>query len=96
MIELNKIINADCMDIMKDIPDNSIDICFTSPPYNMGQSLSGGHKRKKYNSHNDNMKYIDYVNWIFNTIDEMLRITKHHIFFNIQEINNTLGIYNGY
>lgn len=30
---LNTIINADCMDVFKNIPDNSIDIIFTDVPY---------------------------------------------------------------
>lgn len=32
-MELNKIINEDCLYGMKNIPDNSIDCCVTSPPY---------------------------------------------------------------
>jgi site-specific DNA-methyltransferase (adenine-specific) len=30
---INKIICGDCLDVMKDIPDNSIDLVVTSPPY---------------------------------------------------------------
>ena len=30
---LNKIILGDCLEVMKDIPDNSIDLVITSPPY---------------------------------------------------------------
>lgn len=30
---INTIINGDCLDIMKDIPDNSIDMVLTDPPY---------------------------------------------------------------
>jgi DNA modification methylase len=33
MIELNKIINADCMKVMKDIPDKSINLICIDPPY---------------------------------------------------------------
>jgi site-specific DNA-methyltransferase (adenine-specific) len=33
MLEINKIYNLDCIKGMKQIPDNSIDICVTSPPY---------------------------------------------------------------
>lgn len=29
----NKIINADCMDILKQLPDKSIDLILTYPPY---------------------------------------------------------------
>lgn len=30
---LNKIINGDCLQVMKKFPDNVIDLCVTSPPY---------------------------------------------------------------
>ena len=32
----NKIICADCLEVLKKLPDNCIDIIFTSPPYNFG------------------------------------------------------------
>jgi len=35
MLELNKIYNMDCMDGMKQIEDNSIDLVLTDPPYNI-------------------------------------------------------------
>lgn len=35
----NKIINADCMDILKQLPDKSIDLLVTDPPY---RTISGG------------------------------------------------------
>lgn len=33
MIELNKIYNIDCIEGLKMIEDNSIDLIITSPPY---------------------------------------------------------------
>ena len=33
----NKIINADCMDILKQLPDKCIDLVLTDPPYNISQ-----------------------------------------------------------
>ena len=30
----NQIINGDCIEVMKQIPDNSIAGCITDPPYN--------------------------------------------------------------
>ena len=32
----NRIICADCLEVLKKLPDNCIDIIFTSPPYNFG------------------------------------------------------------
>ena len=33
MLELNKVYHGDCLDVMKDIDDGSIDLTVTSPPY---------------------------------------------------------------
>ena len=32
----NKIINADCMDILKQLPDKCVDLVLTDPPYGGG------------------------------------------------------------
>ena len=32
---LNRIIQGDCVNILKKIPDNSIDLIFADPPYNL-------------------------------------------------------------
>jgi len=37
-IELNKIYNEDCLGFMKKIPDNSVDLIFADPPYNLSKS----------------------------------------------------------
>ena len=33
MIGLDKVINGDCIEVLKTLPDESIDCCVTSPPY---------------------------------------------------------------
>lgn len=33
MLETNKIIQGNCLEVLKTLPDNSIDCCVTSPPY---------------------------------------------------------------
>ena len=38
---INKAICGDCLDIMKDIPDNSIDLIVTSPPYDDLRKYNG-------------------------------------------------------
>lgn len=47
MIELNRIYNEDCLEGMKRIPDKSIDLIVTDPPY---LHVKGGMKSKKYNT----------------------------------------------
>lgn len=47
----NKIINADCLDILKQLPDKCIDLVLTDPPYLYNESDNGGGgmlERRKY------------------------------------------------
>ena len=39
MLEKNKIYCMDCLEGLKKLPDNSIDLILTDPPYNMGKDL---------------------------------------------------------
>jgi len=32
---INKVIEGDCMEVMKEMPDNSVDLIFADPPYNL-------------------------------------------------------------
>lgn len=51
MIETNKIINGDCIEIMQTLPQNSIDLIVTSPPYGVGID---------YDSFNDDIDFDEY------------------------------------
>lgn len=77
---INKVYNMNCLDFLSSIPDKSIDYCITSPPYNTGKS--------KYEDYDDNMKDSEYTEFLTNVIDLLLKKVKHHIFFNIQLLNN--------
>jgi len=69
MIEkyLNKIIQGDSIELFNKIPDNSIDVTFADPPFNL---------KKKYNSYRDSLKLKEYLEWCKNWIAEMVRVTK--------------------
>ncbi|MBR4721581.1 MAG: site-specific DNA-methyltransferase, partial [Muribaculaceae bacterium] len=72
---LNKIINADCMDVLKQLPDNSIDLVVTSPPYNLKNSTGNGMKDGRggkwanaalingYDDYDDCMPNEEYAKW---------------------------------
>ena len=75
-----KLYNGDCLKILKNFDDNSVDYVFTSPPYNIKRS-----KNNKYNVYEHFSDGIDnYLEWCIQVIDELLRVTKNHIFWNVQ------------
>jgi site-specific DNA-methyltransferase (adenine-specific) len=41
LLALNKIYPMDCLEGMKLIKDNSVDVIVTSPPYNIGKKYNG-------------------------------------------------------
>ena len=47
----NQIIQGDCLELMKQLPDKSVDLVLTDPPYGLGKSIKGtiGAKRGKNN-----------------------------------------------
>jgi site-specific DNA-methyltransferase (adenine-specific) len=90
---INQIHNENCLDTMSRMPDNYVDIVVTSPPYNLGKSsISGGLKKKDYNEYEDNLDIKEYFEQTSKWIDELLRVTKYHIFWNIQEVTGNRGI----
>lgn len=92
----NKIVCGDAIELMKKIPNESIDLVITSPPYNIKNSTGNGLKDGRggkwsraglingYGKYNDNLPYDIYVEWQRNCLNEMLRIIPEHgaIFYN--------------
>lgn len=75
-LNTNVIYNADCILSMKKMPPNSVDICVTSPPYNLNIG---------YGVYDDNKSRTEYLNWI----DDFCVSLKHclkddgHFWFNL-------------
>ena len=44
---INKVYLADCMDIMKNMEDKSVELCIVDPPYGIGEDGSKNHTRGK-------------------------------------------------
>lgn len=60
---------SDCISGMRSfVPNSSIDIVVTSPPYNIGV---------KYGVHNDNLPRTSYLSWIADLGEEILRVLKN-------------------
>jgi site-specific DNA-methyltransferase (adenine-specific) len=64
---INKVILGDAIEIMKKIPDNSVDVAFADPPFNLG---------KKYNHYKDKKEVAEYIEWCKLWLKEMVRVTK--------------------
>lgn len=93
---LNKIICGDAIKIMKQMPDKSIDLAVTSPPYNLKNSTGNGMKdgrggkwanaalQNGYTHHDDCMPHKKYVEWQRQCLEEMMRLLKDDgaIFYN--------------
>ena len=73
-MKLNTIYNEDCLEGMKRIPDKSVDIIITSPPYNIGKMHSNTTKHGTY-AGND-MEETDYQKWQLDIFSEMHRVLK--------------------
>lgn len=75
----DKIIVGDSKDILKNIPDNSIDLIFTSPPYNFGL---------EYAENQDAHYWETYFDQLFSVFDECIRVTKYggRIIVNVQPL----------
>jgi len=76
---LNKIYNQDCIDGMKDIPDNKIDLVITDPPF----AINFKSKKANYNriasrvlpGYNE-IESKDYYNFTYNWMNQINRILK--------------------
>ena len=62
---LNRIIEGDVLDSLRQIPNDSVHLAITSPPYNVG---------KDYDNHNDRMDYGSYLNWLNKVWKEIKRV----------------------
>ena len=75
---INKIVQGDCLELMKKMPDKCIDLVVTSPPYNFDAGSGIGSKYKELNDNRD-----DYFEWSVQVINELLRVSKL-VTYNIQ------------
>lgn len=67
MLETNKIIQGNCVEVMANLPESCVDLIVTSPPYNVGID---------YDSYNDRQSMEDYWQFTKNWLSESYRILK--------------------
>ena len=66
-METGKIINGDCIEVMKTLSEGCIDLVVTSPPYNCGI---------KYDTHIDDLPMDEYWSWTREWLTETYRLIK--------------------
>ena len=67
MLETNKIIQGDCVIEMGKLPESTVDLVVTSPPYNVGID---------YDSHDDRMTMEDYWKFTEEWLSKSFRLLK--------------------
>lgn len=63
----SQLIQGDCIESLRSLPNDSVDFCFADPPYNL---------RKKYDHWNDNIDSRQYFEWCDNWLAELVRVLK--------------------
>lgn len=82
-----KLYRGDCLDVMRTMPSGSVDLIFTSPPYNLGVSSGGGVRNSRksgrwknaaladgYASYDDARDPDEYIAWQQEVLRECWRL----------------------
>ncbi len=94
---INKIFNESCLDTLARIPDNSIDLVITSPPYNMNLRIRNGQYcsrqitkefSTKYEGFSDNLPIAEYYEFHASVLRELLRVSPM-VFYNVQIVTGS-------
>ena len=84
MGEIN-LLNGDCFELLKDIPDESINMILTDPPY--GMSFQSDYRKIKY----EKIKGDSNLDWLDDFVDEIYRVSKpntaHYVFCSFHHID---------
>jgi site-specific DNA-methyltransferase (adenine-specific) len=64
---LNQIINGDCVEVMSKLPENTIDLIVTSPPYSVNID---------YDVYNDNTTLSEYIDFSKKWLSQSFRVLK--------------------
>ena len=67
---LNAVHNADCVELMRSMPSESVSVVFADPPFNLN---------KKYASYKDNLPFGEYMAWTeeWLAVSVQKRISRH-------------------
>ncbi|MFA6190664.1 MAG: site-specific DNA-methyltransferase [Candidatus Staskawiczbacteria bacterium] len=74
----NSLIKGDCLEILKNIPSNSINLIITDPPYNISKENNNRDRSKAWNPvmRRESKLNFDFGDWDNKTREEFLGFTK--------------------
>lgn len=82
-VNVSQLLNGDCLNVMKTIPDNSIDCIITDPPYNLGLFMHNRNTNLKKMRDNqfayagwDNMEYKQWKLSMSKFLGQCARVSK--------------------
>lgn len=64
---IDQVLHGDCLEWLRKIPDDTVDLVFADPPYNLG---------KKYRGYTDDLEIREYFDWCDRWIAELARVLK--------------------
>jgi site-specific DNA-methyltransferase (adenine-specific) len=64
---LDRIIQGDCLTVLRQLPDECVDMAFADPPFNLGKS---------YDHYQDRKRLEEYLAWCRAWLTELVRVTK--------------------
>ena len=94
---INKIINDDCLNVLKQLPDKCVDLVLTDPPYGIGYDKQAGSVAEtKYGRAKAQKRNYGETNWDNKipekeVFDEIVRVSKNQIIFGGNYFANILS-----
>ena len=67
------LMNGDCLELMKQIPDGSVDMVLTDPPYGMAYQSNRRTATEKFNK----IAQDDELSWLDGFCDEIYRVMRN-------------------
>lgn len=94
---INKIVNGDCYKLLKDIPDKSIDLVITDPPYRIHADSGGGiHNNRDWlkKVHDSNLDEFEPILFL-SEIQRVLKTFNAYIFCSKDLLTDYISFANG-
>lgn len=94
MIKLNTLINADCMEEMKKIPDKFFELAIVDPPYFSGPERRGYYGRSESTTKVKRVHYPKMDKWEVpgrNYFDELMRVSQNQIIWGCNYFDYPFG-----